>query len=137
MAKQTRKNQSGGGTFFEVLKGTMGYFAAMFIYGIILLFIIGGFIGGVFLFLSAKNDLCTKKVTTTTTNANGVQTTEEICVETKPASEGDVDTQVKYYGGITMIIIFGLLLLFIMLPYIINAIGYALGSHIVDEIIGK
>lgn len=49
-------------------------------------------------------------------------TSEEVCVEKKPMSEVSTKTKAKYYGGIVMIIIFGLILLVTSFPYIIFVI---------------
>lgn len=137
MKKTTKLSQSGGGIFFDAFKGMLGVYAATIVYGLFILFVLAGFIGGVFLFLSAKDDLCTKKERQqqTRTRRVGGRTetyTEdvEVCLEEKSPSEGDGNTKAKYYGGIVMMIIFGILLLIILLPAIIDGLGWAIGSNL-------
>lgn len=147
MKKTAKFNQSGGGIFFNAFKAMLGVYAAGLVYGLFILFVIAGFIGGVFLFLSAKDDLCNKKETqqqTRTRTVGGHRVNDrqvggrtetytqdvEVCVDESSVSDGSGATKGKYYGGIVMMVIFGLLLLIILLPAIIDGVGWAIGSGI-------
>lgn len=136
--------QLGGGIYVDVLKGTFGYLTAMILYGLFIIGIIIGFVMGVILFVEAKDELCTKKeirpVTRTRTVNGRTETTttnEEVCVEEKPPGEGSRKTQAKYYGGITMMVIFGIMLLAIMMPYFIQGLGWSLGQGIGNMVTGN
>lgn len=121
----------------DSFKGTFGYMGAMVVYFLIFLVFVGLAIFGYFLFNSAKNDICLKKEIQTqttpsrTTRRGSVipEKTEEVevCVEEGKIGDASIGTKAKYYGGITMMIVFGLIALIMILPYIIQGLGYAIG----------
>lgn len=133
----TKIKQNGGGIFIDAFKGTLGVMAGLFVYWLLVLACIIGFVMGIVLFIQAKDDVCIKterKLVTRTRKVNGrtenVTTEEEVCVEEKPMSEASTKTRSKYYGGITMIIVFGIILLVVFLPYVIEGLGRAIGWYL-------
>ena len=135
--------QLGGGIFIEAFKGTLGVMAGMFVYWSLVLLCIVGFVGGVVLFVQAKNETCIKKENkpvTRTQRRNGrtetVTNVEEVCVEEKSINDASTNTKAKYYSGIVMMIIFGIILLIVFLPYIIAGLGRAIGWYMGERFMG-
>jgi NADH:ubiquinone oxidoreductase subunit 3 (subunit A) len=105
----TRFNQYGSGVFYNTFKGTFGVLFGIFTYIIIVL----GFMAGVLLILNAKKNICPND-----NKQNANNKTINNC--SKSISDTNSGIKAKYYGGIIMTIIFGLLLLIIILPNIIT-----------------
>lgn len=106
----------------DSFKATFGYMGAMIVYFLIFLVAAGLANLGAYLFFSAKNDLCLRK-------EKKLTKTEEVeeCVEEGKIGDASIGTKAKYYGGIIMLIVFGLIALIMILPYIIQGLGYAIG----------
>lgn len=131
--------QNGGGIFLQGLKGTLGVMTGLFIYWFLVFLCMVGFVGGVVLFIIANNNTCTKRekrpVTSSRTVNGRTETTtteEEVCVESKPINQTSKTNQTRYYAGIVMMIVFGIILLVVFLPYIaqgfFNALGWYFGQ---------
>lgn len=137
----TKFNQYGGGIFVDAFKGTLGVMTGLFVYWFFVLACIVAFVMGIVLFLQAKDNACVRKEkrpVTRTRRVNGrtetITTEEEVCVEEKPISETNTENRAKYYGGIVMMIVFGIILLVVFLPYIVEGFGRSIGWYLGDRI---
>lgn len=139
---RSKLSQKGGGIFMNVFKGTFGYLGAMIVYFLIFLVFAGLFGTGAYLYSSAKSDICKEYKEEgqieRRCNRNGICTETnkkvKVCVNEGSISDSNSNTQAKYYSGIVMMVIFGLLALIMILPYIIQGLSYGIGFNVADSL---
>lgn len=138
----SKLSQRGGGIFMTVFKGTFGYLGAMIVYFLIFLVFAGLFSVGAYLYSSAKSDICKeykeedqiKRRCSRYGNCTETTKKVKVCVDEGSISDSNSKTQTKYYSGIVMMIIFGLLALIMILPYIIQGLSWGIGSNMADSL---
>ena len=133
------KMRGGANYFYSVMTGTLGYFAATFIYGFILLLILIGFVVGVYLIYTSK------ECETIEEEGDDVNETQDNYrfsrrrrrrskrrTECKSYSELDGVAKTKFVIGCILTFIFGIILLIILIPYIIEGFARAFGFMAAD-----
>lgn len=119
------------GIFVGAFQRTFGDMAGLIVYVSCILVCVIGLAMGIYLFVEADKDKCLLPITTYNnvlyrasdgTNRYTQIPAGEICLEKKPEIEVSETTKAKYYGGMTMIIVFGLILLMVLTLYIIEGI---------------
>ena len=133
------KMRGGANYFYSVMTGTLGYFAATFIYGIILLLIVIGFGVGVYLIYTSKECETLEEENVDINNdkdnfrfSRRRRRRSKTKTECKSYSELDGVAKTKFIIGFILTVIFGTILLIILLPYIIEGFGRAFGFMAAD-----
>ena len=137
--KSLSKMRGGANYFYSVMTGTLGYFAATFIYGIILVLILIGFGVGIYLIYTSK------ECETIEEEGDDVNETQDNPIfsrrrrrrskrktECKSYFELDGTAKTKFVIGCILTVIFGIILLIILIPYIIEGFARAFGFMAAD-----
>ena len=133
------KMRGGANYFYSVMTGTLGYFAATFIYGIILLLIVIGFGVGVYLIYTSKECETIEEEGDDVNNdpdnsrfSRRRRRRSKSKTECKSYSELDGVAKTKFIIGCILTTIFGIILLIILMPYIIQGFARAFGFMAAD-----
>lgn len=133
------KMKGGANYFYSVLTGTLGYFAAIFVYGIILLIIVIGFGSGVYLIYTSKECETLEEEDDNINNdpdysifSRRRRRRSKTKTECKSYSELDGVAKTKFIIGCILTTIFGIILLIILMPYIIQGFARAFGFMAAD-----